>query len=104
MVDNTELNRFEALFATGEVVGFAQYQKTPELIVFTHTEVFDRYEGKGFGSALAKGSLDHVRETDLKVLPLCPFIKAYIARHPAYADLVYDKPHQHAGQPDAEAG
>jgi predicted GNAT family acetyltransferase len=84
-----EGHRYEAV-VDGEVAGFAEYQLTDELIVFTHTEVDDAYEGKGVGSALVRGALDDVRAlANRKVLPLCPFVKAYISRHREYTDLVY---------------
>jgi len=44
--------------------------------------------GKGAGSALVKGALDQVRAEGLKVIPQCPFVKAYIDKHPEYADLL----------------
>jgi predicted GNAT family acetyltransferase len=90
VVDNPELHRFEALLATGEVAGFALYRKGDQLIVFTHAEVFDQYEGEGVGSTLAKESLDQARAAGLTVQPRCPFYQAYIERHPEYADLVRD--------------
>ena len=43
--------------------------------------------GKGIGSALVRGLLDIVRTQGLKVVPLCPFVASYIAKHPEYADL-----------------
>lgn len=89
VVDNPELSRFEAHLPSGEVAGFALYKKTHGLIVFTHSEVFDGYEGQGIGTTLVKGSLDQAREDGLAVQPLCPFFKAYIARHKEYADLVH---------------
>jgi predicted GNAT family acetyltransferase len=89
---NDLASRYEAR-VDGELAGFAQYQLTPELVVFTHTEVDPRFEGQGVGSALAQSALDDVRAGgDRKVLPLCPFIKGWIARHPAYAGLVYGAP------------
>lgn len=73
--------------------GVAVYQLTDELVVFTHTEVDPAFEGRGIGSALAKFALDDVRrEGTRKVLPLCPFIKEWIGRHPDYVDLVYGAP------------
>ena len=45
-------------------------------------------EGKGVGSALAKGALDAVRAGGLGVEPRCPFFASYIRRHKEYADLV----------------
>ena len=95
MVDvrhNPEQSRYEAL-VDGEVAGFAAYQLTDQLVVFTHTEVEPAYEGQGVGSALARGALDDVRETGThRVLPLCPFIKGWIGCHREYVDLVYGAP------------
>lgn len=92
VVRNTELSRFEARVGD-EVAGFAEYQLTDELIIFTHTEVHPGHEGEGIGSTLARAALDAVREEGTRrVLPLCPFIKGWIERHRDYADLVYNAP------------
>ncbi|MFC4565009.1 GNAT family N-acetyltransferase [Nocardiopsis mangrovi] len=74
------------------LAGFAVYIPTDEMIVFTHTEVPASYEGKGVGGTLVRGALDDVRARGLAVLPLCPFVKGWIQRHPDYADLVYSAP------------
>lgn len=88
---NAEKNRYEA-HLDGELAGFAEYQLTDELIVFTHTEVHRVHEGKGVGSALARFALDDVRDHGgRRVLAICPFIKAWMLRHPDYADLLYDR-------------
>jgi uncharacterized protein len=89
VTDNPERNRYEARTPDGDVAGVVGYQKSSELIVFTHTNVEDKYEGQGIGSKLAVGALSDARAQNLPVLPLCPFIKSYIERHPEYADLVY---------------
>ncbi|MBY8850881.1 MULTISPECIES: GNAT family N-acetyltransferase [Saccharothrix] len=81
-----------AAVVDGEVAGKAVYIRTPELIVFTHTEVFPAFEGRGVGSALARAGLDQAREWGLPVLPLCPFISGWIGRHREYVDVVYSAP------------
>lgn len=91
VVDVPGRHRFEAVL-DGEVVGFAAYQKADELIVFTHTEVDSSLEGQGVGGALIRGALDQVRELRLPVLPICPFVQAWMLRHPEYADLDYRAP------------
>lgn len=88
VVDRAQDNRYEAV-RDGTVLGFAAYQRTDELVVFTHTEVDPALEGQGVGGALVRGALDHVRELGLKALPVCPFVEAWMRRHPAYADLDY---------------
>lgn len=91
VVDNPDEHRYEA-FLGRELVGFAAYQLAKDLVVFTHTEVEDGCEGLGVGGTLVQAALDDVRAKGLPVLPLCPFVKAYIGRHRAYADLVYRAP------------
>ncbi len=44
--------------------------------------------GKGVGSKLVKGALEQVRRDGLKVVPDCPFVNAYIEKHPEQADLL----------------
>ncbi|WP_435742382.1 GNAT family N-acetyltransferase [Nocardioides sp. SYSU DS0663] len=91
-VHNSAKSRYEA-WIDGELAGFAEYQLTDEIIVFTHTEVPRRYEGQGVGSTIARFALDDVRAGGVRrVLPLCPFIKGWIARHREYADLLYGAP------------
>ena len=85
--NNPEANRYE-IRVDGDLAGFAAYHLSPGRIVFTHTEVDDAYEGRGVGSALAKGALDGARQDALQVTPRCSFIAAYVDRHPEYQDLV----------------
>jgi predicted GNAT family acetyltransferase len=67
----------------------ATYYKVSEsVITFIHTEVPPELGGKGIGSRLIKGALDQVRADGLKVIAQCPFVKAYIGKHPHYADLL----------------
>ena len=84
--DNAEKHRFE-LSVDGHTA-VAVYRLKPGVITFTHTEVPKDLGGRCIGSQLAKGALDQVRARGLKVVPLCPFIKGYIEKHPEYADLV----------------
>ena len=88
VTDNPAESRYEAR-VNGELAGFAAYETADDLITFTHTEVFDVYEGQGVGSALARGALDAVRaDGSRKVLPRCPFIRGWIDKHPDYQDLL----------------
>ena len=89
---NPAEHRYEA-HLDGELAGFAAYRLAHGLVIFTHTEVDEKFEGKGVGSALARFALDDVRADGTReVLPLCPFIKGWIDKHPEYADLVHVVP------------
>ena len=85
VTDSAERSRYEA-HVDGELAGFSAYQLGGADIVFTHTEV--HLEGRGVGSALVHGALDDVRRKGtLRVVAQCPFLKAYLEKHPEYADL-----------------
>lgn len=88
VMDQPDRERYE-IRVGGELAGFADYVLTPGMITFTHTEIDKSFEGKGIGSALTRESLDDVRERGLTVLPVCPFVKGWIERHPEYLDLVH---------------
>jgi predicted GNAT family acetyltransferase len=89
---NTAENRYE-VYVDDELAGFSAYELDDRRIVFTHTEVDDRFEGHGVGSTLARAALDDVRaEGTHRVVPRCPFIKDWIDKHPDYADLVRRAP------------
>lgn len=87
VVDNPVEHRYE-VHVDGEKAGHADYVRKGALLIFTHTEVDSAYEGKGIGSQLAKGALDAARAAGDPIVPLCPFIAAYIGRHTEYDDLV----------------
>lgn len=89
VTDNRAANRFEA-HVDGTLAGFAEYQLTDELMVFTHTEVAPAFEGHGVGSALAAFALAQLQtEGGRKAMPVCPFIKGWIQRHPDYLGITY---------------
>jgi predicted GNAT family acetyltransferase len=84
--DNPALHRFE-LDAEG-LVAFSNYKRDGKTLTIMHTEVPPALNGRGIGSALARGLLDIARAQGMKVVPLCHFIATYIAKHPEYADLL----------------
>ena len=88
--DNAADNRYEVLEGD-KVLGEILYRQRGERMVLLHTEVLPYAEGSGVGSQLVAGALDDIRARGLRVVPLCPFVAAYIQRHPEYGDLVAGK-------------
>ena len=78
-------DRYQATLG-GEPAGFAAYRLRNGRITFIHTVVQPQFEGHGVGSALARYALDDARRRGLEIVVVCPFIKAWIKRHPDYAD------------------
>jgi predicted GNAT family acetyltransferase len=75
----------------GEPAGLLAYRRVPDRTVFLHTEVDDRFGGRGIGSQLIRAALDGERAQGHQVEPRCPFVAAFIRRHPEDADLVPDR-------------
>jgi predicted GNAT family acetyltransferase len=87
MSKNPQLGRYEARIGD-KVAGFAVFQIQGDRVIFQHTIVADEFEGQGIGSQLAKFALDDVRSSGRLISPICPFISAYISRHPEYVRFV----------------
>jgi uncharacterized protein len=87
VVDVPEASRYE-LRLGGRLIGLAAYRRRDDRIAFTHTEVDESCEGRGFGSRLAAAALEEARRQGLEVVPLCPFIAHYIEGRPEYEKLV----------------
>lgn len=86
VTDNTAHHRFE--LKTGDHVAMAYYKLSGGVITFTHTEVPEALSGQGIGTRLARGALEQVRGRGLKVVAQCPFIAAFIRKHPEFADML----------------
>ena len=56
--------------------------------VLTHTEVPFRFSGQGIGSRLARGVFEDARSKGIMLVLQCPFMGAWFARHPEFADVV----------------
>lgn len=85
--ENVEKQRFE-IWIGDERAGFTVYEGHGSTLSFVHTEIDPRFGGQGLGSILIRQALDSVRARDIAVLPFCPFVKAFIQKHPDYLGLV----------------
>ena len=84
--DNPALNRFELDVEGGTAVAY--YRAAPDRITITHTEVPTELRGRGIGSVLVKGTLELARAQGRKVVSRCPFVSAYLGKHPEFNDLL----------------
>lgn len=100
MLDDPAADRFE-LRVDGELTGFVAYRADEQVHVFTHTEIDPAYEGRGLGSVLIRGVLDEMRSRGRAVLPVCPFVRSFVERHPDYLDLVPPAERDRFGLPAA---
>lgn len=87
VVDNPQDSRFE-LHVQGEVAGFLTYERTGDIVSFTELTTDLRWAGQGLGLVLVRKALDAVGAEGRSVLPVYPFVRDFIRRHPVYLDLV----------------
>ncbi|MDB5640650.1 MAG: acetyltransferase [Bradyrhizobium sp.] len=86
IVNNPAHHRYE--LAVDDHLAATYYKIDDGIITFIHTEVPPELGGRGIASKLIQGALDQVRADGLKVIAQCPFVKAFIEKHPDYADLM----------------
>ncbi len=87
VVNNESAGRFE-LTIDGHIA-YTEYRKLASGIMFPHTETPRALEGRGVGSHLVREALRWAREQGQPVIPVCPFVAGYIARHPEHHDQVH---------------
>ena len=85
--NNEQMHRFEIRDPGG--LAQLQYRYSDDgALILVHTEVPPAIEGRGYASQLAKTALDFARASSLRIVAQCPFVRAYMKRHPEYDDLL----------------
>lgn len=87
VVDNRQAGRFE-LRLDGETAGYLTYERADDTVSLVELTTDLRRAGQGLGLTLVRGALDAVSAEGKSVLPVCPFVRDFIQRHPVYLDLV----------------
>jgi hypothetical protein len=82
-------HRFMAHVNEGPAEGVLVYARTgTDQLDLQHTAVTESQHGQGVGEALVRAALDYARENKLRIIPTCPYVRAWLKRHPGQADLV----------------
>ncbi|MFV0304041.1 MAG: GNAT family N-acetyltransferase [Moheibacter sp.] len=86
LVKNEEKKRFEI-----EIEGhyaFINYGESTSQIALVHTETEPELAGKGAASAVVEKTLNYIEKNGKKLLPFCPYVFAYIKKHPEWKRIV----------------
>lgn len=67
--------------------GELRYRRSEALVVIPSVVVDPAIEGRGVAGALTRAALDWARSEGLRVDPVCPYVDAWMRRHPGYANL-----------------
>ena len=97
-VEHRPDERRYTLLVGGEEAGELVYRdRGGDVLALLHTEVDPAKRRRGLGSQFVAAVLDDIRERGLRVVPICPFVEAYVSAHPAYAGLVAADPARSRG-------
>ena len=88
LIHNTEALRYE--YRIGEHTAYIEYVASDEKgpLYLTHTNVPSALGGQGIGSALVTDVLQKIDQEGVRIVPVCPFIREYIHKHPEWEHLL----------------
>ncbi len=87
---NAVAQRFELQLPEG-IAELTYRLRGPSTIVLAHMEVPPAAQGRGVAARLAREALGYARAHSLRVVPICPYVRAYIDRHSEFRDLVHGR-------------
>ena len=85
----------------GEQAGFTEFLDRDGQRIFPHTEVDEKFEGRGLGTILVRQALEATRDAGLRIVPVCPMVAAFIDKNIEFGDItdpVTDEAKQVAAQ------
>jgi uncharacterized protein len=85
VVNNVEGHQFE--IRVDDRVARLKYEISGGTIDLIHTEVPAALGGQGLADQLARAALEYAAQHSLRVIPTCPFVRAFLKRHGEYAKL-----------------
>ncbi|WP_027377912.1 GNAT family N-acetyltransferase [Kaistella palustris] len=86
LVNNDKKKRFEMEF-NGHLA-FINYGDFGNEIALVHTEAEPELQGTGAATAVVEKTLEYIESQGKKLLPFCPYVFAYIKKHPAWKRIV----------------
>jgi predicted GNAT family acetyltransferase len=83
---NEQKRRYEVI--VGDQMAALTYARSGDQIIFLHTLVPEPLEGRGIAGQLAHTALEDARAAHLQVVAQCPYVAAYVRRHPEYLTIL----------------
>lgn len=81
VTDNASESRFE-LRLDGELAGWIDYRRAGDTVALTHAEVRHELRGQGHAETMTREALADLKRRGLQARPVCPYVVAYVRRHP----------------------
>ncbi|MEV8456338.1 GNAT family N-acetyltransferase [Streptomyces sp. NPDC052095] len=87
VVERVDARHRYTIQADGEPAGFTVYRDRDKQRVFYHTEIDDAFAGRGLASVLVTAALEDVRNSGMRIVPVCPYVAKYLQKHDGFADI-----------------
>ncbi|MEU3856384.1 GNAT family N-acetyltransferase [Streptomyces sp. NPDC028722] len=87
VVERVDTRKRYEILVDGKRAGLTAYRDRGEQRVFFHTEVDDAFAGQGLASRLVQEALTDVRKSGKRIVPVCPYVAAFLERHDEFADI-----------------
>jgi predicted GNAT family acetyltransferase len=85
---NHDIERQKFYVVVDNLESHLEYVKIDNVLNFNHTYVPDALRGRGIAGKIVKAALTYADENNLKIIPSCSYVSAYIQRHKEYETLV----------------
>jgi predicted GNAT family acetyltransferase len=86
LIDNKESQEFE-MYVDGKM-SFIEYQQEGDQVYLVHTEVPEEQSGAGIAAKLVEQTFHYLEGKNLKVVPECSYVQAFIKRHPDWERIL----------------
>lgn len=80
-----DLRRFTADVGHDEDAVLAYRERPDGALDLQHTVVPEAARGAGVADALVRAAVTHARQHDVRLVPTCPYVAAWVQRHPGEA-------------------
>lgn len=83
-------NNRSAAYDLGKEIGESTFSKVKNVWILNHTFVRNAYEGQGIGGKLVEELVNQARKNNIKINPVCSFVRREFNRKPEYSDVLRD--------------
>lgn len=71
-----------------ETAGFTEFVDSGEQRIFFHTEIDERFSGRGLASTLIRAALEDTTSHGKRIVPICPFVAGFLEKHDDFAGYI----------------
>ncbi|HSW54028.1 MAG TPA: GNAT family N-acetyltransferase [Ignavibacteriaceae bacterium] len=86
VIHEKENERF-VIYTEGNEV-YVEYKMRNNKVDLNHTFTHSALRGKGLAAHVVRAALEFAKENNLKVIPTCSYVRAFLAKNDKYKELL----------------